>query len=382
MPPAYGAPPYGAPAYGAPGGQPYGAPQATGWTPPPKPGLIPLRPLSLGDVLGASFQVLRRNPKPTFGVSLLWQAIVIVLTVVLMGGVTALVVWRTSMASGADADAVAAGGVAAILVSAAVPLLLSVVAAGLMQGIIALEVARGAVGEKLRFRGLWRSARGRLGALVGWTLLVTLAVLIAIGIVVAAVVGLGFAVGGAVGIAIAVVLSIFAVLGALAIGAWLGTKLALVPSALMIERLPLREAVARSWTLVSGHFWRSFGILLLVAVILNVASQIVTTPMSLLLGMVTPLFSLDDNETSAVVTGLVVYLLLIAVSLVVAAVALVVQAATASLIYIDLRMRKEGLDLELQRFVEARHQPGADARDPLLPGSTARGAEPGWSAQA
>ena len=31
------------------------------------PGLIPLRPLTLGPILGASFQVMRRNPRATFG---------------------------------------------------------------------------------------------------------------------------------------------------------------------------------------------------------------------------------------------------------------------------------------------------------------------------
>jgi hypothetical protein len=57
------------PAPQQPGWAPPGPP--AGWTPPPKPGLIPLRPLTFGTLLGASFQVLRRNPRPTFGFSLL-----------------------------------------------------------------------------------------------------------------------------------------------------------------------------------------------------------------------------------------------------------------------------------------------------------------------
>jgi hypothetical protein len=52
------------------------------------------------------------------------------------------------------------------------------------------------------------------------------------------------------------------------------------------------------------------------------------------------------------------------------AIGLVLQSATASLLYIDLRMRKEGLDLELSRFVEAR-QTGAEVADPYLPHVTA-----------
>jgi uncharacterized membrane protein YciS (DUF1049 family) len=55
-----------------------------------------------------------------------------------------------------------------------------------------------------------------------------------------------------------------------------------------------------------------------------------------------------------------------AVVAVVTAVGLVLQSATASLLYLDLRMRKEGLDLELLRYVEAR-QTGAEVADPYLP---------------
>jgi hypothetical protein len=56
---------------------------------------------------------------------------------------------------------------------------------------------------------------------------------------------------------------------------------------------------------------------------------------------------------------------------------MVVQSATTGLIYIDLRMRKEGLDLDLARFVEETSA-GANPPDPYL-ADTARpfaGAQP------
>jgi hypothetical protein len=62
----------------------------------------------------------------------------------------------------------------------------------------------------------------------------------------------------------------------------------------------------------------------------------------------------------------------------------VVQSATTALIYLDLRMRKEGLDLRLQRFVEDRAAGRAEASDPYVlpdgvaaPGSPASGPIPG-----
>ncbi|MCU1402338.1 MAG: integral rane protein, partial [Microbacteriaceae bacterium] len=42
----------------------------------------------------------------------------------------------------------------------------------------------------------------------------------------------------------------------------------------------------------------------------------------------------------------------------------VVQSATVARLYIDLRMRKEGLDLERARFVEARQAGATDLPDP------------------
>ena len=50
----------------------------------------------------------------------------------------------------------------------------------------------------------------------------------------------------------------------------------------------------------------------------------------------------------------------ILIGLVLGAVAAVVQSAATALIYIDLRMRKEGLDLELARFVESAPGVGVD----------------------
>ena len=43
------------------------------------------------------------------------------------------------------------------------------------------------------------------------------------------------------------------------------------------------------------------------------------------------------------------------------------QSSATALLYIDLRMRKEGLDLELVRFVEARQAGDTSVPDPYLP---------------
>jgi hypothetical protein len=65
--PGYGQPPYGQPGYGQP---PYGSSPYGQWVPPaPKPGVIPLRPLTVGEILDGAFTTVRRNPKATIGLA-------------------------------------------------------------------------------------------------------------------------------------------------------------------------------------------------------------------------------------------------------------------------------------------------------------------------
>jgi hypothetical protein len=353
------------------GPTPPGAPQP-GWTPPPKPGLIPLRPLGFGTLLGASFQVIRRNPRPTFGISLLLNGVITVLFVAVIGGVIALAFGRVNSATGDTEDEIIAGAVGSVVVASLVPLALSVLVGAILQGIIALEVSRGTIGEKLTVRGLWRLARGRVGPLVGWAAIMTLAVVVVI-VVLSVVIGLIIALGGTAGLVVGILLAIAAALGAAVLWFWLATKLSLIPSVLMLERVSLREAIARSWSLTGGYFWRTLGTQLLVNVIVQVAAQIVTTPVSLLLGVASALLNPNGDEALAITVLVVTYVLTGIISLVFGALATVTSAAVNALIYIDIRMRKEGLDLELARFVEARQAGQAGVGNPYLPAGSPGG---------
>jgi membrane-anchored glycerophosphoryl diester phosphodiesterase (GDPDase) len=158
---------------------------------------------------------------------------------------------------------------------------------------------------------------------------------------------------------------------------WLSTKLTFVPSALMIERLSIAQAVRRSWALTSGFFWRTFGILALVSVIIGVASQVVSTPLTLIAPMVAALVDPQgQNQATAVAVTIGFAVLAVVITVVFQAITSVVSSATTALLYIDLRIRKEGLDLELSKFLEDRQSGRPDARDPLLHGGSgpARGA--------
>jgi hypothetical protein len=341
---------------------------AQGWTPPPKPGLIPLRPLTLGTLLGASFQVMRRNPRPTFGFALLLAGAVSVISVVAIGALGFILFSRPFQSSGDEQATIMAGSImGSFVLGFFVPIALGLVAFSILQGIIALEVARGTVGEKLKLGGLWRAAKGRVAVLVGWSLLLVAAVFVfflLVGLLVA-----GLTVGfGTDGIGPSIAIAVVAYLGFAVLAAWIGTKTAFVPSILIIERLTLGKAIARSWRLTHNSFWRTFGTILLVSVIVNFASSIVTTPVQFIFGIFAGLLTPTGGTQEDMVVLVVVFAaVLIVVTVVITAIGLIVQSSATALIYIDLRMRKEGLDLELVRFVEARQAGDASVPDPYLP---------------
>lgn len=377
--PAYGQPAYGESAYGPPSYADPGTYVATapgGWTPPPKPGLLPLRPLGFGTLLWAPFRTLRRNPAATFGSGLVVQLVSVLATTAVFVPFFVVTFSRLENATTADADAILSGTVGGLLLLLLVPIGITLVASAFLQGIMVVDVATGTVGDRLGFGALWKRAAKRIGPLIGWTVLLAVALLAAVALlfVIVLLAGSISPAGLAVGIAIALILG----LGLVVLGFWIGVKLSLVPSVIVLEQAGIRQAVARSWRLTDGFFWRTLGVLLLVSVILNFAAQVVVQPVSLV-GTILALVVDPTGTGAAIAITVVTTIVTLILSLLIGAITAVVQAALVAVIYIDLRMRKEGLDLELERFVE-RRDAGQPVDDPYrvpaaAPGPPATGSE-------
>jgi membrane-anchored glycerophosphoryl diester phosphodiesterase (GDPDase) len=174
-----------------------------------------------------------------------------------------------------------------------------------------------------------------------------------------------FIVGEPAAIAGGVIFLILGGLGYLVLAAWLSTKVAFVPAAIIVERLPLGVAVRRSWTLVRGAFWRVFGTMILIIVMVNVASSVVATPFQFAASFAFPIANPAGEFETDFTLFLVLNLVVVAITAVIGAIGSVITTAAASLLYIDRRMRTEGLDLELQRHVELRAS-GVAGDDPYL----------------
>lgn len=332
------------------------------WTPASRPGLIPLHPLSFGTILGRSFTALRQNPAVLLGFALVVQTLTYVLLLLAVVGVTVASFSRLdTLQEGTDEyDAVMAGSIALIAVTGIVLGLAAGALSVIIQGIVVTEVARASVAERLTLRALWAQVRPVAWRLLGYAFLLALAVLIVIGAVVLALIGIGIAVP-----ALAIVLGVLVLLAAIPLYAWLGTKLSLVPATIILEHATLSEAIARSWRLVRGRFWSTLGILVVIQLGFATISQVVSIPFTVLgTGLGSIIAPTGDGDVSAIVAVFVVLGLTQIVTLLIQSVALVVQATATAIIYIDCRMRHEGLDLDLLAYVEQRDAGVTGPADP------------------
>ncbi|WP_417508335.1 glycerophosphoryl diester phosphodiesterase membrane domain-containing protein [Microbacterium sp.] len=332
---------------------------AQNWTPAVKQGLVPLHPLQFGALLGKPFAALRHNPKVLFGFAIVIQLVIAVVTLVVVGGVAVATFFRLESLSPSNPDffPVMWGTIAINAITVLAMGFVSLAFTAVMQGVVAADIGYAALGEKAKLRRLWQLMRPAFWRLVGWSVLQMLAATVLI-IVVGGIIALGVmaGVGGSgEGVAVTVVIGILVVLAAIPLWVWLSTKLLLVPSVLVLEHASLREALVRSWRLTRGRFWNTFAVILLISVIMNAAVTVVSVPLSLLSSLFIPVVSPTGmNDTSAIVMMLIGTVAPQLLVYVLQAVAVVVQCAAAAFIYLDCRMRYEGLDHSLISYLERR----------------------------
>lgn len=329
------------------------------WTPAPRKGIIPLHPLTFGMLLGKAFAALRHNPKALFGFAVVIQLIVVIATAGVMGVVlfTTFSRLETVSPSSPDFEAVFAGTIAINLLAGLLVGLASIAFTALMQGVVAAEVGYATVGVKATLRMLWRRMLPAFWRLAGFASLSVLALFGGLAIV-AGVIGALIA-GGLGGtpemIGIVVLVVVLLGLAAIPLTVWLSTKLLLVPSILVLERARFREAFVRSWRLTRGRFWVAFGVTFLISLIMGLAMQVVSFPTAMLSSFLgTVITPTGASEPSAVVGYVFALLAPQVLLLILQAIAIVVQSTGGVLVYLDCRMRYEGLDQALLSHVERR----------------------------
>src|ERR1017187_3200842 len=349
----YGQPP---PQYG------YGQPPGSGWAPQapsaPKPGVIPLRPIAVGEILDGAFSSIRQNPKATLGLSAILMTIAGVIS-------TTITLITRHLAGGISEPSLGQNATSAqvfhylrqVLAAAGIPALAAILIAILVQGILAglltAVIGRGVLGHRISAGQAWRIAAPRLPALIGaafavlgllagfWVVLgLVLFVLYLVGAPTVAIVGIG-------------VLGFFPVL---ALTIWFAVMLSLAAPVVVLERQGPLQSLRRSWRLVSGSFWRMFGILLLAGLIVTIAGSILQIPFALGSGAA----AFGSGALSGHEPGLISTVISAIGGIVAGTVTRPISAGVIVLLYMDMRMRKEGLDLGLQ--TAAGRRPATNSR--------------------
>jgi hypothetical protein len=324
----------------------------------PKPGVIPLRPLGVGELLDGAFTSIRRNPRATLGIAalLLTASAVITTTVSLLlvhyvGSVTLPAPGQ--QLTDAQATRLLTRLLEVLAPTAAVSAVLAFIVDTVLTGLLTVVIGRLVLGYKITAGEAWRIARPRIPALVGATLLIPL---ILLGVwAVYAVVLVILAVAHAPGVLIGV-LAVLGAIAAIVLTIWFAIMFRMAGPAVVLEREGPARALARSWRLVRGSFWRVFGITLLAGLIVLVTAGVLQIPFGLLAAMAG-----GGNSLLPSTGGNAAGILISAVGGVVAgAVARPISAGVAVLLYVDLRMRREGLDLVLQTAAGSDTAPTGD----------------------
>jgi hypothetical protein len=262
---------------------------------PPRP---PLRPLRIGEVLDAAIKLYTRHALS------MWT---IVLAVIVPLAVIQELLIGASLPHGAFVHNgvlhTPTGQLSTPALGRTAEIVLGIIAPLLVNGALALFLVDAYLGQPLDWVRSLRTAGERLGGLL-W-----------VAIIYGLLVSLAF---------IAFIVP----------GIWLAVTWSVAIPALMFEGTGGVEALRRSFHLVRGRWWPTFGALLVSVIILFLVLLVV----GLIFGAI---------ESGLGVGSTVVWLIINAVSTIVSnLIAYPFIAAIIAVLYIDLRVRKEGLDLE------------------------------------
>jgi hypothetical protein len=280
------------------------------------PAPIRFRPMPLPELLDELFRLYRRHFSLIVGVALL---------VAVPGLIWSLVTGTYKLNSASYANLFTTTGTTTpTFNNQQFSNLVGALSLGALGGFILLPISVGAVYRAVTDVALGRPAT--IGSVLRETLaryfpllgLIGLGILLFIGWIIAETIGF-----------ILLILPGFAVFCA---AVYLAVRWSLVVAAMMAEDIGPIRGLRRSWNLVSGSWWRTFGILLIVTIL----QLIITYGLFILFGVIAALFTAGDFQAAVVQVG----------GTLLGAVVSPITTIAVTLLYFDLRVRKEGLDLD------------------------------------
>ncbi|GAA2214332.1 hypothetical protein GCM10009850_097970 [Nonomuraea monospora] len=345
-----------------------------GYMPPPalRPGIIPLRPLGLGDILDGTIKLIRSNPKAVLGLSavaaLLASVPVAIGQAFLLDAMPSPLDDPASFAT-AESELTTVSGVlgqyAGTLISSAI----SFVVVTVLTGVLTRILGRAVFGGNISAGEAWQLVKGRVPALFGVVGMMAAIMIVPLIVFVLLLVAIAMNASDSSALGWIAGLTILFLIAYVAYYLFFRTRFAFASSAVVLEGRGPVDAMRRSWHLVTGDFWRVFGILLLTSILVGLVASLLTMPFTLggtLFGM----FGASSAATTIVTA------VLIAIGGTLGAMfTYPFEAGVAGLLYADRRMRSEAFDLVLQTAAIEQQRQGwvhASADELWHPSNSAR----------
>ncbi len=319
-----------------------------------KPGIIPLRPLSIGDIYQGAFAAIKTNARTMFGFTAALLGVVLVISIATNYAIINLVLPNYVSADSPYATAFTSlsGSFSQLGGS-----LLQVLATVLLSGLIVVAVSRSVLGRVASSKEVWERTKSKFLPLIGLNIITGIisGLMVIIGIV--AFFALLASVASTAktetelwqGMGIALVGIFILVVAGVVVSSYLSIKFSVASPAMVLENLGVFAAIGRSWSLTRGNFWRLFGINILTAIITSMVAGIfggIASALSVI--FVVAGSSSPEDAITSINTA---YILTMVVSTIAQLLILPFTSSVNALLYIDLRMRKEGLDVELRNAV-------------------------------
>ena len=341
------------PAYAAPDTPGNSAPTASGysqastWSWAPKPGIIPLRPLTLTDLFSGSFSALRKNPSVLFGFTIIVMTVVALLS--LAGTMLPLFSFTSLMSNDLDPQASSKAlldsaylSVVSTIVGYIAILAGSFLAGILLDGVLSVAVSQLVIGKKITFKQSWALVKPRLWSMLGASFLSMLAVGSPLLVLVILFFMSLYSWPGSDAF-----FSLFGLLLALALPVVLvsyviSIRFLYAPICAVLEEKGPIEAVKRSWALTSGSFWVTLGRVILINVVVGfIAGMIVQ-----IIGIIAAIFMFtileaSSSDPSTVWSTIILYGVISALQMLAYSLVVPILAAYQTLMYVDEKIRKE-----------------------------------------
>ncbi|RAG84600.1 hypothetical protein DN069_16270 [Streptacidiphilus pinicola] len=325
----------------------------------PKPGVIPLRPLSVGEIVNAIFTTIRYNFLAVYGPPLIiGGGFLAVLAVFGAAEWTPMHSFWVDAQNNAHIDgwkpsnseitntAFAFGGLLLLIMLAYEAVYIS----ASLSSVATLRHA--VVGRRIRFRQSATEIKPHFWRLVGATLLMQLICLAPMVVGIAILLLLAFATDSAG------LIGLLAFLIVLASGVWgMYAQIRLVPlsATVVLEGKSPIEAIKRAWRLNEGAWWRSLGVTLLIGLIGSLiqygVNQVISVFYAGAIGFGGSTIPTDPSSPTytrdLLVAELVMIAVLLPITILVTLLTLPLTTLGQGLLYIDRRIRRESLDIQL-----------------------------------